>query len=182
MFIPAILFDTCFTSSPLGNAHNIQCAQSCVANVKRHSCFRSQPGVYITIFTWKYREALQVSHVHVFCARYIWFCSCWPKKGSLPEAQLKFSIIIKPKEISINGGRFSKKHIPFIIVDRTAKQEVNVILNFTELTQQTKSVLLWGGIPRSLVSLLLSHKLEKILNWKAVDQRADQRPKSQLAR
>ena len=121
------------------NAHNIQHAQSCVADEKRHSCFRSQPGVYITIFSWKYCEALQVSHVHVFCARYIWFCSCWPKKGSLPEAQLKFSIIIKPKEISINGGRFSKKHIPFIIVDRTAKQEVNIILNFTELTQQSLS-------------------------------------------
>lgn len=42
--------------------------------------------------------------------------------------------------ININGGYFTKKYIPYVLVIRTAKHQMNLILNFTAFTQQRKSV------------------------------------------
>ena len=62
------------------------------------------------------------------------------KKDSPPEAQLKFFIIIQPKEININGGHFTKKYIPYLLVDKTVKQKMNLILSFTKLIQQRSTL------------------------------------------
>ena len=42
-----------------------------------------------------------------------------------------FFIIIQSKEISISGGRHSQKSIHCIIIDRTPKQEMTLVLDFT---------------------------------------------------
>lgn len=37
------------------------------------------------------------------------------------------------------------RYIHYIIIEGTAKQEMKLILSFTELTQQSLSSLLWSG-------------------------------------
>ncbi len=57
------------------------------------------------------------------------------KKGSIPKAQLKF--FIQPGEISIFWWHFSGKCFPQVIINMVTKQEMNLIFDLTQLTQQT---------------------------------------------
>lgn len=67
------------------------------------------------------------------------------KKGPLPETQVKFFIVIQLKEISVSVKSASLIS-SYVLVDWTARQKkMNLILSYTELTQQTPSVL-WSGI------------------------------------
>lgn len=40
------------------------------------------------------------------------------RKGSIPEAQLKFFIIIQQKEFNTNEGHFTTIFVPYVLVDR----------------------------------------------------------------
>lgn len=80
--------------------------------------------------------ALKHTQITVVSVPLQFFPQAWqinqPQSISLPVAQLKFFIIIKTEEIYRNRGHFTKKHIPYVVIDRTIEQEMNVILNFTE--------------------------------------------------
>lgn len=82
-------------------------------------------------------------------------------KGSPPEAQLKFCIMNKPREIRINGGHFSKTYTSYILVDKIEKK--NPTSSFTWLTQQSNQICFSKLFPKS--APFCSVPLNKWLNY-----------------